>query len=274
MSDDDPETGRRFLTQKAYADDSKIRARMAIYQYAEGAASARGRTSAVAWDGTQVVADVGCGSGFDLRPLVTGGRCRLAIGVDLSAGMLHGMDDLRGSGRLALVQGDAQRLPLADQVADVGLAMHMLYHVPDIPAALSELRRIVKPGGTVLASTNSARHLAEMDGLLDAAVRAQLGRKEGTLSPPPRFSTENGQALLEEHFPSVTLHQREVPLLIPAPAPVVAYLDSLREPVMASLRDRVDYDAALDSVAAAVESEVREHGHFRTASRAGVFVCR
>jgi SAM-dependent methyltransferase len=273
MSDDDPETGRRFLTEKAYANDSKIRARMAIYQYAEGAASARGRTSAVAWDGTQVVADVGCGSGFDLRPLVTGGRCRLAIGVDLSAGMLHGMDDLRGSGRLALVQGDAQRLPLADQVADVGLAMHMLYHVPDIPAALSELRRIVKPGGTVLASTNSGRHLAEMNNLLGEAIAEQLGRTT-TIDPPPRFSTENGQALLEEHFASVTLHQREVPLLIPAPAPVVAYLDSIREPVMASLHDRVDYDAALDSVAAAVESEVRAHGHFRTASRAGVFVCR
>ena len=31
---------------------------------------------------------------------------------------------------------------------DVALAMHMLYHVPDVPAAVAELRRIVKPGGT------------------------------------------------------------------------------------------------------------------------------
>ncbi len=33
--------------------------------------------------------------------------------------------------------------------------LRKIYHVPDVPAAVAELRRIVKPGGTLLASTNS-----------------------------------------------------------------------------------------------------------------------
>ena len=45
---------------------------------------------------------------------------------------------------------------------DVALAMHMLYHVPDIPAAVRELRRSTRPVGTVLASTNGTGSLSEV----------------------------------------------------------------------------------------------------------------
>jgi SAM-dependent methyltransferase len=106
----------------------------------------------IPWDGTQIVADVGCGNGFDLRQIVPQGRCRHAIGFDLSAGMLRSLEDLRQSGGLSLVQADAQRLPLPDRSVDMAMAMHMLYHVPDVPAAIRELRRITKRDGTVLAS--------------------------------------------------------------------------------------------------------------------------
>ena len=117
-----------MLTRSAYADDRHLRSRMAIYRYAEAPADPGWRISPVAWDGTQVVADVGCGNGFDLRQLVPGGRCRHAFGLDLSAGMLRSLEELaRSSGRLTLIQGDAQRLPLRDGSIDVALAMHMLY---------------------------------------------------------------------------------------------------------------------------------------------------
>jgi SAM-dependent methyltransferase len=66
---------------------------MAIYAYAETAADPRWRTSVVPWDGTQIVADVGCGNGFDLRQIVPQGRWRHAIGLDLSAGMLRSLED-------------------------------------------------------------------------------------------------------------------------------------------------------------------------------------
>jgi predicted TPR repeat methyltransferase len=63
----------------------------------------------VEWDGTQLVADVGCGNGLDLRPLVLEQRCRHAFGIDLSRGMLRSLEDLRRSGQLSLIQADAQR---------------------------------------------------------------------------------------------------------------------------------------------------------------------
>jgi ubiquinone/menaquinone biosynthesis C-methylase UbiE len=72
---------------------------------------------------------------LDVRQLVPQRRCRYAFGLDLSAGMLRSLQDLRPSGRVSLIQADAQRLPLRDGAVDVALAMHMLYHVPDVRAA-------------------------------------------------------------------------------------------------------------------------------------------
>jgi SAM-dependent methyltransferase len=273
VSDDDPATGRRFLTGSAYADDRRIRSRMAIYAYAETAADPGWRTSVVPWDGTQVVADVGCGNGFDLRQIVPQGRCRHAIGVDLSAGMLASVQDLRQSGSLSLVQADAQRLPLPDRSVDVALAMHMLYHVPDIPAAIGELRRITKPGGTVLASTNSSAHLAEIDDLLQAAVSRQLGRPVQAV-PALSFTTQTGSAMLGREFSSVTLRTQDVPLSIPSAQPVTTYVASLREPSLAWIGEPLDFDAVLDDIAVRVEEVIQAQGSFRATTHMGVFICR
>ena len=262
-----------MLTGSAYADDRHIRSRMSIYAYAETAADPRWRTSVIPWDGTQVVADVGCGNGFDLRQIVPQGMCRHVIGLDLSAGMLGSLEDLRQSGGLSLVQADAQRLPLSDESVDVAMAMHMLYHVPDVPAAIRELRRITKRGGTVLASTNGPDHLAEIRELMDAAISSRLVRPVRPM-PADSFTTQTGTALLSREFSSVTLRTFDVPLAIPAAQPVITYVASLREPILAMIGESLDFDAVLDDIAIKVEQAVQAQGSFRATTHMGVFVCR
>jgi SAM-dependent methyltransferase len=262
-----------MLTGSAYADDRHLRSRMAIYAYAERAADPGWRTAMIPWDGTQVVADVGCGNGFDLRQIVPQGRCRHAIGLDLSAGMLRSLADLRESGGVSLVQADAQRLPLPDGSVDVAMAMHMLYHVPDTAAAIRELRRITKRGGTVLASTNSSDSLAEIHELVYAAVSSQLDRPVQAM-PVGSFTTQTGTAMLSREFSSVTLRTFDVPLSIPSAQPVTAYVGSVREPTLAWIGEPVDFDAVLDDIAVQVEEAIQGQGSFRATSRMGVFICR
>jgi ubiquinone/menaquinone biosynthesis C-methylase UbiE len=272
--DNDPATGRRMLTESAYADDRHIRSRMAIYAYAEKAAAPGWRTSVIPRDGTQIVADVGCGNGFDLRQIVPQGRCRHAFGFDLSGGMLRSIEEsLRQSSSLSLVQADAQRLPLPDGSVDVAMAMHMLYHVPDVPAAIRELRRITRQGGTVLASTNSSTSLAEIDELLNSAVTSRLGHQASAL-PALSFTTQSGAAMLSQEFSDVTLRTFEVPLSIPAADPVIAYIASMREPALAWIGEPLDFDAVLDDVAADVEQVIQAQGTFRATTQMGVFICR
>jgi hypothetical protein len=135
------------------------------------------------------------------------------------------------------------------------------------------LRRIVKPGGTVLASTNSADTLEELHDLLNAAVSELLGRPAET-RPVLGFTTETGRAVLEGEFSEVSLRRHDVSLSFPAAQPVTAYLGSVRDPVLSHIGEPLDFDAVLDEVAARVERVIQAQGCFRAAGRSGVFVCR
>jgi ubiquinone/menaquinone biosynthesis C-methylase UbiE len=67
---------------------------------------------------------------------------------DVSPGMVaEAQANLAGSGldaRFEVV--DIQRIPFEDARFDLVMAHHMLYHVPELPAALSEVRRVLRPG--------------------------------------------------------------------------------------------------------------------------------
>jgi ubiquinone/menaquinone biosynthesis C-methylase UbiE len=262
-----------MLTESAYADDRNLRSRMAIWAYAEEPPDPAWRTSSVAWDGTQVVLDAGCGNGFDLRQLIAHRRCGPVVGMDLSAGMLRSVRDVGEQGRVSLVQADLQRCPLRAASVDVGLAMHMLYHVPDVPAAVRELRRVVKPGGVVLASTNSGSSMSEIHRLFDAVI-SELAGEPVTAMPSLSFSTESGQAMLAAEFSEVELFRQEHSLSIPDPEPVVRYLDSVRAPILSHAGRQFDFDAALAMLADRVAAVIQEVGTFRATSCSGVFACR
>ena len=93
--------------------------------------------------------DVGCGQGALVRALAARGA--RVTGVEISEGQLAAaIDNDAGAGARYLV-GRAERLPLEDASVDVVLFMRSLHHVPppDMTPALSEARRVLRPGGVV-----------------------------------------------------------------------------------------------------------------------------
>lgn len=104
------------------------------------------------------VLEVGCGTGLVLRKLA--GAASRAVGVDLSPGMLA---HARARG-LDVHEGSATALPFADASFDVAVSFKTLPHVPDLHGALSEMARVVRPGGVLIAelyNPRSVRHLAK-----------------------------------------------------------------------------------------------------------------
>ena len=104
--------------------------------------------------------DVGCGNGRHLGPLAA--RTDRAVGVDLSRGLLAiARERLAASSRVALLQGDARALPVADGVVDVALYVATLHHLPSREwrrASLDELARVLTSGGVALVSAWSTAH--------------------------------------------------------------------------------------------------------------------
>jgi ubiquinone/menaquinone biosynthesis C-methylase UbiE len=71
--------------------------------------------------------------------------------------------------------GDGQRLPFADASFDGVICLNALHHMPDYAAALSEIRRIVKPGARAVFSEPGSRHADSPESCL---AREQFGAVE------------------------------------------------------------------------------------------------
>ena len=95
----------------------------------------------------QRVLEVGCGLGAISGELARHGARLTALDLTwtgvASVKRRFGLDRARASA----VQGDASRLPFADASFDLVWSWGVLLHVPDLAAALAEIRRVLRPGG-------------------------------------------------------------------------------------------------------------------------------
>ncbi len=149
----------------------------------------------VPWRGGERVLDVGCGTGVYVPYYRARGAGRV-VGVDLSPEMLA-----QARARFpdtAFCQGRAEALPFPAMTFDVVFANHVLFFVEDIPQALREARRVLRPGGWFVAATNAAKALDRLHAFHAAALQA-IGRRPQPLRHR-RFALENGRPLVAAVF--------------------------------------------------------------------------
>ncbi|MGP6087464.1 class I SAM-dependent methyltransferase [Antarctobacter jejuensis] len=136
-----------------------------VYDKTFGAVSHAGRRRAVQYmNGLEgSVLEVGVGTGLSLKyykPELT------VTGIDFSHDMLakarNRVEELKLTHVAALRQMDARKLDFADNSFDTVTAMHVLSVVPEPEKVMSEIARVVKPGGRVVITN----HFKRTQGLL------------------------------------------------------------------------------------------------------------
>jgi SAM-dependent methyltransferase len=175
------------LVASEYADETRLRRRAAGYAGVGTPDDARvPLVAAVVAAAPGRVLEVGCGWG-ELAEWIARETGAEVVAIDLSPRMVELASERGIDARVA----DVQALPFADATFDVVVAAWMLYHVPDLELGLAEIARVLRPGGTFVASTNSRLHLHEL--------RELVGSGPSTL----KFSREDGEDHLRPHFASV-----------------------------------------------------------------------
>jgi SAM-dependent methyltransferase len=147
------------------------------------------------------VVDVGCGPGALVRALTDRGA--RVIGVEISESQLAdavAQDDGRGARYLV---GRAERLPLEDASVDIAVFMRSFHHVPraDLASALTEARRVVRPGGAVyvaepLAEGNFFELTRMVDDETEVRAVAQAALSEASAAGLERTCTIDYEAPL------------------------------------------------------------------------------
>jgi ubiquinone/menaquinone biosynthesis C-methylase UbiE len=102
-------------------------------------------------DGDRIL-DVGCGTGSLTGVLAEFAGVKSIVGIDLAEVYLQSARERIRDLRVSFKTGDATNLPFADKSFDRALSMLVLQFVPDAKTAVSEMRRVVRPGGTVAAA--------------------------------------------------------------------------------------------------------------------------
>jgi SAM-dependent methyltransferase len=122
-----------------------------------------------------------------------------------------------------VVRGDAARLPFADDSFDAVAALDVLYHLADPRPALREARRVLRAGGTLLASAIARTDSPEL---------ARFWRR-----PAASFDAGDAPALVAEVFDRVTVHRWDAPLVtLPDASAVRDYLLGRQAPADATER--------------------------------------
>lgn len=205
------------------------------------------------------ILELGCGTGDMWK-----GQAHLLTGVhliltDFSTGMLEAARantaDFSG---VEYAHVDIQSIPYGDNSFDMVIANMMLYHVPDLQKGLSEVHRVLKPGGKFYCATYGEHGIMEFvnDTLKEYRIHGSIGKT---------FTLQNGGESLQPWFSHVERREREDGLAITKIEDFVDYVRS-----MASLSGLENADAEV--LRCAFEQKA-ENGVLFIPKEYGIFVC-
>ena len=209
----------KTVVKNQYANSTRLETRISIHEKYSRNKQPFGEWIVSHYDlqpGERVL-ELGCGTCSMWKGVTLPENCHVTL-TDLSAGMLETAKQNTSHLHADYAVCDAMAVPYADQSFDVVIANMMLYHVPDIHRALSEIRRVLKPTGRFFAAT-SGEH---------GAVETVLDMLSLPRTANHRFTLQNGSTQLQEHFANVTIIRRNDALDVTYLPDLIDYLRSMQ----------------------------------------------
>jgi len=164
-------------------------------------------------DGERVI-DVGCGTGSLTFALPRAANIAEIAAIDFSPVFVEEARRRNQDSRISIRQADACALPFEDAYFDRALALLVLHFVPETGKAVSEMRRVTRPGGVVAAAVwdhlggmPAMRMMWDTVAMMSEAAREQRGRYffQPMMRPGEMKDCFVGQGLLDVEETSLAI---------------------------------------------------------------------
>jgi len=183
------------------------------------------------------VLEIGCGNGAFWRENIKKIPADMHIILsDVSLGMINDAGTLlkKEAGRSEKLnriidenfefrEFNANSIPLKDESVDIVIANHMLFYFDKPEKVLSEIKRVLKKGGFIFASTYGSEHMKEITDLVkEFDERIALAAKDLYLV----FGLENGEKILKKYFSDIRKNVYDDFLFVDKAEPLLEYIMS------------------------------------------------
>lgn len=183
------------------------------------------------------VLEIGCGNGALWRENLKKIPEDLHIVLsDVSLGMINDAENSlkKAAGKSAklnsllennfeFMEFDSNIIPFEDESVDIVIANHMLFYFDKPDKVLSEVKRVLKKGGFLFASTYGSRHMKEITDLVkEFDDRIALAAKDLYLI----FGLDNGEKILKKYFTNIEKNLYDDYLYVDKAEPLLEYIMS------------------------------------------------
>jgi SAM-dependent methyltransferase len=144
--------------------------------------------------------EIGSGTGYFTLNLMRAGVLREAVATDISPGMLSALSaSASGLGLpVETCECEAASLPFGDGSFDLVFGHAVLHHLPDLPGAFAEFRRVLRPGGIVAFCGEPSKHGDRISALPKRGALAVAPLWRALMGASQRPSGGNGAGPSEE----------------------------------------------------------------------------
>jgi DNA-binding transcriptional MerR regulator/ubiquinone/menaquinone biosynthesis C-methylase UbiE len=204
-----------------------------IEKMAEEAPKPSNQAVQLSYDRPRVL-ELGCGSGSLWVENINRIPSNISICLsDVSEGMLKDarqnitrayqtrVDALGSPRNIRYKAFDCAHISYERESFNLVIADHLLFYCKDLKQTLSEIRRVLKPGGRLLASTYSSKHMAEITDLVQKYNPNIVLSSEKLYQ---NFGLENGEKILKPFFSDIQLFRYEDSIEISEAEPLIAYI--------------------------------------------------
>ena len=137
----------------------------------------------------KLVLDMACGTGYGASILMAAGA-KGVLGVDLS---WDALSVCRSTQRMLFCAADGTSLPLPAGALDAVTSFETVEHIREYPRFVSEIHRVLKPGGLLIMSTPNALHTKPVNGVPRNPYHVR------------EFTPDEFRELLAPHFPAISI---------------------------------------------------------------------